>query len=72
MATKKIKGTQVPKIKVQATGTGVGRYIWDVSYRRVVIARSIEDYRTEKLALAAWDRFFDMVTKGNIYLELPE
>lgn len=72
MATKKVKGKQAPKLRVEAYAFGPNDHVWRAVYRGKVIAQSEEGYRTEKLALAAWDRFFDMVTKGNVYLTLPE
>lgn len=72
MATKKVKGKQAGKLTVEAYAFGLNDYVWRAIYRGKVVAKSEEGYRTEKLALAAWDRFFDMVTKGNVYLTLPE
>lgn len=72
MATKKVQGTHKPKLTVEAYPSSLNDYRWRAVYRGKVVAQSQEDYRSEKLALAAWDRFFDLVTKGNVYITLPE
>lgn len=72
MATKKVKGKQATKLTVNTLEFGLNDYVWRAVYRGKIVAQSQEGYRSPKLALAAWDRFFDMVTKGNVYLTLPE
>lgn len=65
MATKK------SKLTIKVNEAAIGRYTWVAVSRGATVACGTEDYRTPKLALAAWDRFFDKVTTGDIYLDLP-
>jgi hypothetical protein len=74
MATKskKVRGKQTPKLTIETYKHGMGDHKWQAIYRGKVVAKSEEGYATAALALAAWDRFFDRVTKGNIYLEIDD